>query len=82
MIIGLIISEKFCRELCPILNPRLLEIEYTRIVAGWIKDFYNNFKKAPQKDILKIYRAHCDEISDEDLQDNILSFLSPFPVFI
>lgn len=75
LIIGLIISEKFCRELCPILNPRLLEVEYTRIVAGWIKDFYNNFKKAPQKDILKIYRAHCDEISDEDLQDNVLSFI-------
>lgn len=75
LIIGLIVSEKFCREICPILNPRLLEIEYTRIVAGWIKDFYSNFKKAPQKDILKIYRAHCDEISDEDLQDNILSFI-------
>ena len=75
LIIGLIVSEKFCREICPILNPRLLEIEYTRIVAGWIKDFYSNFKKAPQKDILKIYRAHCDEIPDEDLQDNILSFI-------
>lgn len=75
LIIGLIVSEKFCREICPILNPRLLEIEYTRIVAGWIKDFYSNFKKVPQKDILKIYRAHCDEIPDEDLQDNILSFI-------
>lgn len=75
LLIGLITSEKFCREICPILNPRLLEIEYARTVAGWIKDFYNNFKKAPGKDIMKLYRAKCEEISDEDLQDNILTFV-------
>lgn len=75
LLIGLITSEKFCREICPILNPRLLEVEYTKIVSGWIKDFYNNFKKAPHKDIMKIYRSRCEEISDEDLQDNILTFI-------
>lgn len=75
LLIGLITSDKFCREICPVLNPRLLEIEYSRVVSGWIKDFYDNFKKAPGKDILKLYRAKCKEISDEDLQDNILSFI-------
>lgn len=75
LLIGLITSEKFCREICPILNPRLLEIEYARIVAGWIKDFYSNFKKAPGKDIMKLYRAKCEEIIDEDLQDNVLTFV-------
>ena len=75
LLIGLITSEKFCREICPILNPRLLEVEYAKIVSGWIKDFYNNFKKAPHKDIMKIYRSRCEEISDEDLQDNILTFI-------
>ena len=75
LLIGLITSEKFCREICPILNPRLLEIEYARIVAGWIRDFYSNFKKAPGKDIMKLYRAKCEEIIDEDLQDNVLTFV-------
>lgn len=75
LLIGLITSEKFCREICPILKTRLLEVEYSRIVAGWIKDFYQNFKKAPEKDIMKIYRAHVEEISDEDLQENILTFI-------
>ena len=75
LLIGLITSEKFCREICPILNPRLLEIEYARIVAGWIKNFYSNFKKAPGKDIMKLYRAKCEEIIDEDLQDNVLTFV-------
>ena len=75
LLVGLITSEKFCREICPVLNPRLLEIEYARIVAGWIKDFYSNFKKAPGKDIMKLYRAKCEEIIDEDLQDNVLTFV-------
>lgn len=75
LIIGLITSEKFCREIVPVLNPRQLEVDYSRIIAGWVKDFYNNFKKAPGKDIMKIYRAHCEEITDEALQDNVLSFL-------
>lgn len=75
ILIGLITSEKFCREICPILNPRHLEIEYARTVSAWIKDFYANFKKAPGKDIIKLYRAKCEEIGDEDLQDNILTFV-------
>ena len=75
LLVGLITSEKFCREICPVLNPRLLEIEYARIVADWIKDFYSNFKKAPGKDIMKLYRAKCEEILDEDLQDNVLTFV-------
>lgn len=75
LVIGLITSEKFCREICPILNPRLLEIEYSRTVASWVKDFYLNFKKAPGKDIMKLYRARCEELTDEDLQDNVLSFI-------
>ena len=75
LLIGLITSEKFCREICPTLNPRLLEIEYARTVAGWIKEFYANFKKAPGKDIMKLYRAKCEDILDEDLQDNVLTFI-------
>ena len=75
ILIGLITSEKFCREICPTLNPRLLEIEYARTVASWIKEFYGNFKKAPGKDIIKLYRAKCEEIADEDLQDNVLTFV-------
>ena len=81
LLVGLITSEKFCREICPVLNPRLLEIEYARIVAGWIKDFYSNFKKAPGKDIMKLYRAKCEEILDEDLQDNVLTFVEKVCIY-
>lgn len=75
LLIGLITSDKFCREISPVLNPRLLEVDYSRVVASWIQNFYKEFKKAPGKDIIKIYRAHHDEIKDESLQENILTFI-------
>lgn len=75
LLIGLITSDKFCREVAPIIKPRQLQIDYARIISNWIIDFYNNFKCAPKKDILKLYRSHCEEITDEALQDNVLSFI-------
>ena len=54
LIVGLITSDKFCREIAPVIKPRQLQIDYVRIIANWIVDFYKNFKKAPKKDILKI----------------------------
>ena len=73
---GLITSEKFCRELCPVLNPRLLEVDYARIVSSWIKDYYNDYKTCPGKDISKLYRSHSEDINDEALRENILTFLN------
>lgn len=75
LLIGLITSDQFCREIAPILDTRQLEIDYSRVVAGWIKSYVSDYNVAPKKDILKLYRAHVEEITDEGLQDNILSFI-------
>lgn len=75
IIYQMIVSDKFCREITPILNPRLLEIVYVRTIAIWIKDYFQKFKESPKKNIIKLYRAHIDEIKDEDLQNNILTFI-------
>lgn len=74
ILVGLIVSNKFCSEICPVIEPRLLEVEYARILVSWIKDYFYTFKKAPQKDIIKLYRSRCEEISDVNLQSNILLF--------
>lgn len=75
LLIGMITSDNFCREIAPIINPRQLEVEYARIVASWIKEYYSMYLKAPKHDIAKLYRAHCEELRDEALQDNVLSFI-------
>lgn len=75
IIIGLIVSDKFCREIIPTLKTKDLEIEYTRILAGWIVWYYSKFKTSPKTDVLKLYRSKVEEIKDESLQENILSFI-------
>lgn len=75
LLIGMITSDNFCREIAPIINPRQLEVEYARIVASWVKDYYAMYMKAPKQDITKLYRIHCEELKDEALQDNVLSFI-------
>lgn len=75
IIYQLIVSDKFCREIIPVLNPKLLEIVYARTIAIWIKDYFQKFKEAPKKNIIKLYRAHIEELKDEDLQNNILTFI-------
>lgn len=75
LLIGMITSDNFCREIAPIINPRQLEVEYARIVASWVKDYYAMYLKAPKQDITKLYRIHCEELKDEALQDNVLSFI-------
>ena len=75
LLYGLITSEKFCREICPILNPRYLEVDYARLVASWIKEYYDEYKTCPERDISKLYRSHSEDLNDDALKDNILTFL-------
>lgn len=75
IIYQLIVSDKFCREIVPVLNPKFLEVSYIKIVAIWIKDYFQKFKEAPKKNIIKLYRSHIDELKDESLQENILTFI-------
>lgn len=71
----LIVSDKFCREIVPIINPKMLEVVYVRTIVIWIKDYFKKFKESPKKNIIKLYRSHVDELRDEDLQNNILTFI-------
>lgn len=71
----LIVSDKFCREIVPIINPKMLEVVYVRTIVIWIKDYFKKFKESPKKNIIKLYRSHIDELRDEDLQNNILTFI-------
>ena len=75
LLLGLIVSDEFCKEIVPVLNPRHLEVDYARIISGWIKKYYNDFGKAPGQDITKLYRSHCEELNDESLQENVFSFI-------
>ena len=75
IIYQLIVSDKFCREIVPVLNTKFLEVSYIKILAIWIKDYFEKFKEAPKKNIIKLYSSHVEDLKDESLQENILAFI-------
>jgi len=72
---SLIVSDKVCKILIPYINLRYFEVEYSRIIIGWVVDYYKKFKKAPKDDIRSLYLTHANEIQDESLKDLVATFL-------
>ena len=75
ILVGLIVSDEFCKEISPIIDIKDLQVDYSRVIVSWIKPYFEEFGKAPKTDILKLYRSHISEISNESLQNNILTFI-------
>lgn len=75
ILVGLIVSDEFCKEISPIIDIKDLQVDYSRVIVSWIKLYFEEFGKAPKSDILKLYRSHISEISNESLQNNILTFI-------
>ena len=75
ILVGLIASDEFCKEISPIIDIKDLQVDYSRVIVSWIKPYFDEFGKAPKTDILKLYRSHISEISNESLQNNILTFI-------
>lgn len=75
ILVGLIVSDEFCKEISPIIDIKDLQVDYSRVIVSWIKPYFQEFGEAPKTDILKLYRSHISEISNESLQNNILTFI-------
>ena len=75
IVTGLIVSERFCREVIPVLKPRYLQLDYAQTVAHWIIGYYREYKKAPGQDIRRLYTANRETIRDTDLQETILDYI-------
>ena len=51
MLTGLITSDRFCKEVMPVVRPEFLQVEYSKTLVNWIKEYYEQYDKAPGKDI-------------------------------
>lgn len=80
IIIGLIVSDDFCKDITPIFK-RNPELKYScfsgfhRIVLDWILDYYDSYKTSPKQVIQDIYKKKMEDLSNEEA-DMILEFLS------
>ena len=77
LLTGLITSDKFMKEIVPILNVKDLNSGYSRRVARWCIDYYNKYNQAPKKEIQKIFssRIRKEKIPEEE-EGYITEFLN------
>ena len=74
LLTNLIVSDEFCKRIVPIFNPIYCKSKYAQIISEWIVEFYNVYKKAPNKTIEDIYKEKVNVIQD-DIADLIADFL-------
>jgi len=78
IIIGLIISTDYLQEIVPLWNPRYIESVTARMIASWCIAYYQQYRKAPAKDIEGIFMEQAKTLSRGQIEDieQILSGLS------
>jgi len=79
IIIGLITSTNYLKEIHSIWNPQLIESSTAKQIAGWCWEYYDKYRKAPGKDIEDIFYKKLKTLPKdvgEDIESNILPNLS------
>lgn len=72
---GMIISNRFLRNIRQIYDPKLIQISFVKTVAGWCLDYYQQYEKAPRQHIQDIFNHHARHKLDEDQAELISDFL-------
>lgn len=78
IVIGMIMSDHFLKDIIPIYKPEYLKNTFARIVCSWVIEYYEQYEKAPKfhiKDIFEIERARVEE-AEEQVIEVFLSKLS------
>ena len=72
---NMILSTDFLREISTLIKPHLFESAYAKLVSGWVMDYFEQYKTAPEKNIQDIYQQKRDSIQDEEENETVAEFL-------
>lgn len=75
ILIGLIISDRICRETLHLIKRDTFQNPYTQTVAKWIKAYHKKYRKAPKQTIQDVFNVEQKNLKEEEI-DFIVSFLS------
>ena len=75
ILIGMIVSDRFIKEIIPMYSPDLMEIEYAPIVAKWCIDYFNQYEKAIGLDIQDVFDGWRKRAKNEEQETFIEKFL-------
>lgn len=75
-IINLVTDDRFCKEIIPLINKKYFSSVYAREISSWCIEYYEQFSRAPKKDLQDIYYSKKSSIEDEETVDLLKKFLS------
>lgn len=75
LMINMIVSTKFLNEVMPLLDEKLLQSSYSRILTRWVKEYWKHHKESPGKNIEDIYKHKVVSIEDDSTKEQLSDFL-------
>lgn len=75
IVLGMIISSEFIKQIQKVYRPEFFMQFYTRTVAKWCMEYYLKYEKAPLTDIKSIFESEKIKITDLDKVETISIFL-------
>lgn len=68
VLIGMIISTEYLHLVNPIINLKYFQLDYSKIVAKWVLDYYSKYKQAPLRQIEDIFDIESVNMKEESSQ--------------
>jgi len=65
ILIGMIVSTKFCRDILPIVSKDYFVAPYAKEVLKWVSIYFKKYEKAPMLHIQDIFEAEKDSLPHE-----------------
>jgi len=70
-----VVSDRFCRDMAELYEPRFIQVSYIRIICDWCFDYYRDYEMAPKDAMTEVYEKRIAEIQDEEEADLVTKFL-------
>lgn len=75
LVMGMIVSDEFLQQIQPIYDPELMEAPFSRRIAQWCLEYFEQYSKAPGRSIEDIFNSH---VRKQDMQEDQSELISKF----
>ena len=69
---GIVVSDEVCEKTLPSYNPSYLQNDFGKRIAGWVSDYYQQYKRAPYghiEQIFEVNKTYLDEATSNLISD-------------
>lgn len=65
---GMIISDSYLRDISLMIKPSFFKVDYIKKIVKWILEYYQQYKKAPQRDFESIFYAKAEKLKSAEFE--------------